>query len=393
MSLAAARSLLMPARRAQVAPFMVMDVMTAAARAEAEGRHVIHMEVGQPAAPTPRLVREAAARALDDGRIGYTLALGMLPLRQKIAADYRTRHGLDVPVDRICVTMGSSSGFILAFLALFEPGDRVAIASPGYPAYKNILEALGCEVVFIETTAETRYAITPAMLEAAHARKPLKGLLVASPANPTGTMMTPAALDALIRAAQDMGIRFISDEIYHGLSYEMDCATALTTTNDAVIINSFSKYYCMTGWRVGWMVVPESLSRAVECLAQNLFISAPALSQVAAAAAFDATEETEAIKAVYAENRRLLLDGLPRAGLSRLLPVDGAFYIYADVGEYTNNALDFAARMLADTGIAATPGPDFDPHNGMRSIRFSFAGATPDMAEAVTRLGRWLRRG
>jgi aspartate/methionine/tyrosine aminotransferase len=385
-----ARPLLQPTQRGQVAPFLVMDVMTAAAAAEAEGKSVIHMEVGQPAAPTPLSVRKAAATALMEGQIGYTLALGIPELRQRIARYYAEAHGVEVPISRIAVTMGSSSAFILSFLALFEVGDRVAIASPGYPAYKNILEALGCEVVFIETTAATRYAITPDMLAAEHAKKPLKGLLVASPANPTGTMMTPEALSALIVAAQDLGIRFISDEIYHRLSYGMTCASALETSDDVVVINSFSKYYCMTGWRIGWMVVPESLTRAVECLTQNLFISAPKLSQVAALAAFDAEEELEAIKAGYAANRKVLLEGLPKAGLDRLLPVDGAFYVYADIGHLTNDSLDFARRMLAETGVAATPGPDFDPYGGMRAIRFSFAGSTAEMQEAVTRLTKWL---
>ncbi|MCA0316824.1 MAG: aminotransferase class I/II-fold pyridoxal phosphate-dependent enzyme [Proteobacteria bacterium] len=386
-----ARQPLQPTRRGSVAPFLVMDVMTAAARAEAEGRSVIHMEVGQPAAPTPASIRQAAAKALMDGQIGYTLALGIPDLRQRIARHYAETHGVEVPIGRIAVTMGSSSAFILSFLALFEAGGRVAIASPGYPAYKNILEALGCEVVFIETTAATRYAVTPDMLAAEHAKKKLDGILIASPANPTGTMMTPEALKALIEAAQDLGIRFISDEIYHGLSYEMPCHTALETSDDVVVINSFSKYYCMTGWRIGWMVVPESLARSVECLAQNLFISAPQLSQVAALASFDATAELEAIKAGYAANRRVLLDGLPKAGLDRLLPVDGAFYVYADVAKYTNDSLDFARRMLAETGIAATPGPDFDPYGGMHAIRFSFAGSTADMEEAVRRLGSWLK--
>lgn len=386
-----ARSLLTPTRRGSVAPFLVMDVMTAAARAEADGQSIIHMEVGEPGAATPAAIREAAARALMDGQIGYTLALGMPELRQRIARYYAQSHGVDVPIERIAVTMGSSSAFILSFLALFEAGDRVAIASPGYPAYKNILEALGCEVVFIETTAATRYAITPDMLAAEHAKKPLNGLLVASPANPTGTMMTPAALKALVGAARDLGIRFISDEIYHGLSYDMPCATALESSDDVVVINSFSKYYCMTGWRIGWMVVPESLVRAVECLAQNLFISAPKLSQVAALAAFEATEALEAIKAGYAANRAVLLEGLPKAGLDRLLPVDGAFYVYADIGHLTNDSMDFARRMLAEAGVAATPGPDFDPFNGQHAIRFSFAGSTPDMQEAMRRLAKWLK--
>lgn len=388
-----ARSLLTPTRRGSVAPFLVMDVMTAAAKAEAEGRSVIHMEVGQPAAATPLAVREAAARALREGQIGYTLALGIPELRQRIARYYAETHGVELPIERIAVTMGSSSAFILSFLALFEAGDRVAIASPGYPAYKNILEALGCEVVFIETTAATRYAITPDMLAAEHARKPLDGLLVASPGNPTGTMMTPHALAALVGAARDLGIRFISDEIYHGLDYAFPAVTAAELSSEAIIINSFSKYFCMTGWRVGWIVVPEALVRSVETLQQNLSISVPTLSQIAAEAAFDGCAEMDVIKHGYEENRRILIEGLPKVGLTEFLPVDGAFYLYADVSKFNADSFEFAKTMLQQAHVAATPGVDFDPFHGKSFVRFSYSRSTQEITEAVARITRWLTKG
>ncbi len=389
LSPAALQALHTPSRRGSVSPFIVMDVMTAAAEAEKAGRPVIHMEVGQPSAPTPLHVREVAAKALMEGQIGYTLALGMPELRSRIARHYGETYGVDLSPERVAVTIGSSGAFIVAFLAMFDVGARVAIANPGYPAYKNILEALGIEVVFIETNEANRWAITPEALLAAHATKKLDGVLVASPANPTGTMMTPQALETLIHAAEQAGIKFISDEIYHGLTYGLPQATALSSSDNVTVINSFSKYFCMTGWRIGWMILPESQMRPVECLTQNLFISSPKLSQVAALAAFDATEELEQIKATYRANRDILLKGLPEAGFTKLLPVDGAFYVYADIGHLTNDSMDFARRMLAETDISATPGPDFDPVNGMRAIRFSFAGSTEQMTEAMRRLKVW----
>jgi aspartate/methionine/tyrosine aminotransferase len=299
-----------------------------------------------------------------------------------------------VPVDpaRIAVTTGSSSGFILAFLALFEPGDRVAVAVPGYPPYRHILSALGCEPVVIPTTAATRWAITPELLIAAHRRAPLKGVLVASPANPTGTMMTAQALRGLIAAAEGEGIRFISDEIYHGLDYAFPAETAARISDQAVILNSMSKYFCMTGWRVGWMVLPETLVRPVDRLQGNLAISVPTLSQIAAEAAFDGGAEMEAVKHGYEENRRILGEGLPKAGLDKFLPVDGAFYLYADVSRFSSDSFEFAKRMLEETHVAATPGVDFDPADGSHFIRFSYAGSAAEMHEAVERIGRWLGR-
>ncbi len=299
---------------------------------------------------------------------------------------------MPVSADRVIVTTGSSAAFTLAFLAMFEPGDRVAIANPGYPPYRHILTALGCEPVLIETGAVNRFAITGESLRAAHRKKPLAGVLVASPANPTGTMMTPDALADLIRVADDEGIRFISDEIYHGLDYAVPAETAARLSENAVVINSFSKYFCMTGWRIGWMVVPQALVRPIDRLHGNLAISVPTLSQIAAEAAFDGRDEMEAVKHGYEENRRILTQGLPAAGLDKFLPVDGAFYLYADISRFSNDSLDFAKRMLEQAGVAATPGLDFDPIHGKDFVRFCYAGSSGEMREAVTRIADWLRR-
>ncbi|WP_092182524.1 pyridoxal phosphate-dependent aminotransferase [Bradyrhizobium sp. cf659] len=380
-----------PSRRSDVPPFMVMDVMAAAARIEAAGGHVIHMEVGQPAAGAPKTAIAAAHAALEAGRIDYTSALGIPSLRERIARHYRDGYGCDVSAERIVVTTGSSGGFILAFLSMFEPGDRVAVTVPGYPPYRHILTALGCEPVLIETTNETRHALTGEALLAAHRKAPLKGVLVGSPANPTGTMMSREALSGLIAAAEDAKIRFISDEIYHGLDYAFPAVTAAALSDHALVINSFSKYFCMTGWRVGWMVVPEILVRPIERLQQNLSISVPSLSQIAAEAAFDGAAEMEEIKHGYQENRRILIEGLPKAGLTRFLPADGAFYLYADVSDFTSDSFEFAKQMLEQAHVAATPGLDFDPIHGRSFIRFSYARSAEEMREAVDRIAHWLK--
>jgi aspartate/methionine/tyrosine aminotransferase len=380
-----------PSRRSDVPPFMVMDVMAAAARIEAAGGHVIHMEVGQPATGAPKTAIAAAHAALEAGRIDYTSALGIPSLRERIARHYRDAYGCDVSPERIVVTTGSSGGFILAFLSMFEPGDRVAVTVPGYPPYRHILTALGCEPVLIETTDATRHALTGEALLAAHRKAPLKGVLVGSPANPTGTMMSREALSGLIAAAEDAGIRFISDEIYHGLDYAFPAVTAAALSKHALVINSFSKYFCMTGWRVGWMVVPEILVRPIERLQQNLSISVPSLSQIAAEAAFDGAAEMEEIKHGYQENRRILIEGLPRAGLTRFLPADGAFYLYADVSDFTSDSFEFAKQMLERARVAATPGLDFDPIHGRSFVRFSYARSAEEMREAVDRIAEWLK--
>jgi len=388
----AARRLIRPSARSDVPPFMVMDVMAAAARIEAAGGRVIHLEVGQPAAAAPTSAIAAAHAALASGRLRYTETLGIASLRARIARHYHETYGVAIDPARVVVTTGSSAGFVLAFLALFEPGDRVAIALPGYPPYRHILSALGCEAVAIETTQATRWAITPEMLMAAHRKAPLKGVLVASPANPTGTMMTAAALRDLVVAAESEGIRFISDEIYHGLDYAFAAETAARLSDSCVIINSFSKYFCMTGWRIGWMVVPEPLVRPLDRLQGNLAVSVPTLSQIAAEAAFEGRAEMEVVKHGYEENRRILLNGLPKAGFDKFLPVDGAFYLYADVSRFSNDSFEFAKQMLMQTHVAATPGVDFDPLEGRHFIRFCYAGAAAEMHEAVERLANWLER-
>lgn len=380
-----------PSRRSDVPPFMVMDVMAAAARIEAAGGHVIHMEVGQPATGAPKTAIAAAHAALEAGRIDYTSALGIPSLRARIARHYRDAYGCDVSPERIVVTTGSSGGFILAFLSMFEPGDRVAVTVPGYPPYRHILTALGCEPVLIETSNDTRHALTGEALLAAHRKAPLKGVLVGSPANPTGTMMSREALAGLIAASEDAGIRFISDEIYHGLDYAFPAVTAASLSEHALVINSFSKYFCMTGWRVGWMVVPEVLVRPIERLQQNLSISVPSLSQIAAEAAFDGAAEMEVIKHGYQENRRILIEGLPKAGLSKFLPADGAFYLYADVSDFTSDSFEFAKQMLGQAHVAATPGLDFDPIHGRSFIRLSYARSAEEMREAVDRIAHWLK--
>src|SRR5580692_5541265 len=386
-----AKSLLTASDRSEVPPFMVMDVMAAAARIEAAGGHVIHMEVGQPAASAPKAAISAARAALEGGRIDYTAALGIPSLRARIARHYRDTYNCAVDADRIVVTTGSSGAFILAFLAMFEPGDRIAVTVPGYPPYRHILTALGCEPVLIETSSETRHALTGEALLAVHRKTPLKGVLVGSPANPTGTMMSREALTSLISAAESAGIRFISDEIYHGLDYAFAAVTAAELSPHALVINSFSKYFCMTGWRVGWMVVPEPLVRPIERLQQNLSISVPTLSQIAAEAAFDGSAEMEEVKRGYLENRRILIEGLPRAGLTKFLPADGAFYLYSDVSDFTSDSLAFAGEMLEKAHVAATPGADFDPIHGRQFIRLSYARSAHEMREAVERIARWLK--
>ena len=390
--LEAAKQLLKPSKRSDVPPFIVMDVMAAAAQREAQGVHIIHMEVGQPAAPAPATAIKAAQAALVHGRIGYTETLGIPSLRARIARHYEDAYDLALDPARVVVTTGSSGGFILAFLSLFEPGDRVALANPGYPPYRHILSALGCEPVLVPTSAETRWALSAKALIAAHQRAPLKGVVIASPANPTGTMMDADVLTRLIAVAESEGIRVISDEIYHGLDYAFTAETAANASGRAVVINSFSKYFCMTGWRIGWMVVPEELVRPVERLQGNLAISVPTLAQVAAEAAFEGRDEMETVKHGYEENRRILTEGLPKAGLDKFLPADGAFYLYADISRFSDDSLDFAKRMLNEAGVAATPGIDFDPIDGRHFLRFCYAGSTAEMHEAVKRIGGWLKR-
>ena len=370
--------------RGQVDPFIVMDVMDAAARAEAAGRHIIHMEVGQPGTPAPLGARRALAAALDQP-LGYTVALGLPALRQGIADLYRRWYGVDLDPARVIVTPGSSGAFLLAFSALFDAGDKVAMGIPGYPSYRQILRAMSLEPVGIQTLAEDRYQPRPNQLPA-----DCQGLILASPGNPSGTVLRKDELAALADAAQSRGMALISDEIYHGLSYGDRCHSALEVTDQVFVINSFSKYFSMTGWRVGWMVVPDSHIRTVERLAQNMFICPPHASQLAALAALDCTDEADGNLAVYAENRRLMLDGLPRAGFDRIAPPEGAFYIYADVSHLTDDSLAFAAEILERAGVAVTPGLDFDPDRGRRTLRFSYARATADIVEGLRRLSEFM---
>jgi len=375
------------ARRGAVPPFIAMEVLRDANERAARGENILHLEVGQPSTSAPRGVIEAAKRALDRDQLGYTEALGIAPLRQRIARHYRDMHGISVDPARVVVTTGSSGAFLLSFLAAFDPGDRVALAAPGYPAYRNILVALGITPVNLPTDADTRFQPTPALLDRIEGR--IDGLIVASPSNPAGTMIDADSLRRLYDYCRARQVRLVSDEIYHGITYGMKPTTALALGDDAIVINSFSKYFSMTGWRIGWMIAPTDLLRPIECLAQNLFISPPTLPQIAASAAFDCGDELEANVRRYAENRALLLRQLPRAGFDRLAPADGAFYIYADVSRLTNDSEEFCRRMLAEAGVAATPGLDFDAERGHQFIRFSFAGSAADIATAAERLLEW----
>lgn len=369
-------------RRSAVDPFIVMDVMEAARAAEDAGRSIIHMEVGQPGTGAPQTAVAAVRDAMDESALGYTVALGLPALRAGIAKTYRTRYGVDLDPNRVVVTSGSSAGFILAFTALFDSGDKVAIGAPGYPSYRQILKAMDLQPLDLPTAVENRLQPVPADF----ADLDIAGVMVASPANPSGTMLDHAQMRALIAATQAKGAAFISDEIYHGVEYEARAVSALEISDDVYVINSFSKYYSMTGWRVGWMVVPEDHVRVVERLAQNMFICPPHVAQVAALAALDAGEELEANLDVYRANRALMLEGLPAAGFDKIAPPDGAFYVYADVSDLTTDSRAFAAEILEQAGVAVTPGLDFDPVRGAGTLRFSYARSTAEITEGLARL-------
>ena len=372
--------------RADIAPFLVMEMMRAAAQREAAGGDVVHMEVGQPSTPAPSGARSAAKSAIDSDVLGYTTAVGIEPLRQRLAQHYADWYGHDTDADRIVVTQGASGAFTLAFLSCFESGDRVAVTSPGYPCYRNTLEALDIEVIEIAVTPETGFRLTAEGVESAGS---FDGLVVASPANPTGTMLMADELRRLARWCHGSGVRLVSDEIYHGIAYGTEAATAAAHSPSAVVVNSFSKYFSMTGWRLGWLLLPPELVAPVERLAQNATIAAATVSQHAALGAFDSIDELEANVARYTANRQILLDGLPKAGIDRIAPPDGAFYIYANVDHLTEDSAELAATWLAELGIATTPGIDFDPAEGHRYIRFSFAGSNDDMCQTVERLAGW----
>ena len=359
-----------------------MDVVAEAARLEAAGRHIIHMEVGQPGTSAPAGARAALVRALGQSSLGYTVSLGIPALRAGIADLYRRWYGVELNPDRVVVTAGSSGAFLLAFTALFDAGDRVGMGEPGYPSYRQILKALSLVPVGIPASVENRLQPVPGDL----AGHDLQGLIVASPGNPSGTMLSRAALGDLVACAGARGIRFVSDEIYHGLHYGTRAVSALEVSDDLYVVNSFSKYFSMTGWRVGWMVVPEDHIRTVERLAQNMFICAPHAAQVVALAALDCVEELEGNRAIYAKNRQLMLDGLPKAGFTKIAPPDGAFYVYADISDLTQDSVAFAAELLREAGVAVTPGVDFDPVRGRQRVRFSYARATADIEVGLQRL-------
>jgi aspartate/methionine/tyrosine aminotransferase len=377
---------------ASAPPFLVMDVITAANARQAAlppgAPHVIRMEVGQPGTGAPAGAVAAAQAALRSGHpLGYTEAFGLRSLRHRIAAHARDWYGVDLSIDRIAVTVGASGAFPLAFLAAFDPGDRIALAAPFYPPYVNILTALGMVPVILEAGPETRFQPTVAVLEAMDPRP--DGLIVASPCNPAGTMLHADELAAIAVWCDRNGVRLISDEIYHGLNYDSPIASAAQFSDSAVVVNSFSKYFSMTGWRIGWLVLPPDLARPVECLAQNLFISAPYIAQVAAEAAFDCHEELQANIARYRRSRNHLLAALPAAGFSRLSPAEGAFYLFADIGDRSNDSVEFCARMLREAGVAVSPGVDFDRTRGNRFVRFSYCGPEEDMQAAAERLRDW----
>ena len=374
--------------RGAVDPFIVMDVMEAARQAEAAGRHIIHMEVGQPATPAPLGARNALRDSLNATAMGYTVALGLPELRGKISELYGEWYDVDLDSNRVIVTSGSSAGFLLSFTSLFDAGDRVGIGAPGYPSYRQILKALDLTAVDIPTSSENKFQPHPSDFEDLS----LNGLLVASPSNPTGTMLTRRESGALIEATERSEAAFISDEIYHGIEYETKAVSALEITNNCYVINSFSKYFSMTGWRVGWMVVPENHIRQVERLAQNMFICAPHASQVVALAAMECREELTAYQAVYQKNRRLMIEGLPKAGFDRIAPPDGAFYIYADISHLTSDSLSFAREILQEAGVAVTPGLDFDTQRGAGSLRFSYAGSSEDIQEGLHRLKQFMQK-
>jgi aspartate/methionine/tyrosine aminotransferase len=376
-------------KRGRVDPFIALDVLRMANERAMAGGEVLHLEIGQPGGGAPHAVIEAAKRALDAHAIGYTEALGVPELRHRVALHYRERYGVELDWRRVAITAGSSAAFLLSFLAAFDASDRVALASPSYPAYRNILSSLGIAPVDLPARPEDRYQPTPELLDREGGK--LDGLIVAHPSNPTGSMLSAEELAALCRHCRERGIRMISDEIYHGIVFGHEPVTALAFDEEAIVINSFSKYFSMTGWRLGWAVLPESLVRTVECLAQSLFISPPTLSQLAALAAFDARAELDAKVDLYRRNRDLLIRRLPEAGIRRFLPPEGAFYLYADVSDISNDSEALCLRLLAETGVALTPGTDFDRARGHATVRISFAGPEAVIAEALNRLAAWRR--
>lgn len=373
-------------------PFYAMDILQHAKTLEGQGRTICHLEVGEPGAPPAPRVLDAVAKALPAPQ-GYTNAKGMTELRTGLARHYDRQHSVSVDPDLILATMGSSAGFILAFHTAFRPGARIAITRPGYPAYVNTLLGLGFGIAEIPVHAANGWHLTGADIVAAHDRQPFEGLLFASPANPTGAAVDRNQLADIVETCARLGITFISDEIYHGLDYRAPSVSALELTRDAIVINSFSKYYCMTGWRIGWMVLPEAMIRRAEILQQNLFISAPTLSQIAATVALEERDYSEKQKAAYAENRAVLAAGLRELGFDLPSPGDGAFYAYAGIGKFSNDAMEFCLTLLNQAGVAATPGIDFDRTDGNGYVRFSYAGTRRTVETALERMQGFLKAG
>ena len=373
--------------RGNVDPFIVMDVMENARKAEEKGEVIVHMEVGQPGTPAPIEAQRQLIEKMKNDSMGYTVALGIPELRKRISQLYGDWYNLDLNPDRIIITSGSSAGFILSFSSLFDAKDRVGICSPGYPSYRQILKAQDLETVLIETKFENNFQPFASDLKGLN----LSGVLIASPANPTGSMLNYNQLESLIKSSLEQNISFISDEIYHGIEYEKKATTALQITNQCYVINSFSKYFSMTGWRVGWMVVPEDHIRQIERLAQNMFICAPHASQIAALHALDCEDELKNNLDVYRENRKLMIKGLKDSGFSKISSPDGAFYIYADVSKFCNDSLDFANRVLKEAKVAITPGLDFDSKRGNSTIRFSYARSTEDIIRGLEKLNIFMK--
>jgi aspartate/methionine/tyrosine aminotransferase len=377
------------AERALIPPFHVMDVLSAANARQREHGDVVSLAVGQPGAGAPRPVIAKAQEALAGTNLGYTEGLGIPELRAAVATHYAHRYELDVDPHQVVITTGSSGGFLLAFLAAFDVGDRVAVTRPGYPAYRNILAALGAEVIELPCDERSRFQPTVEMLEEL---PHLDGLVLASPANPTGTVLEPAELARIARWCADRGVQLVSDEIYHGISYGAKTGSAWRYSTEAVVVNSFSKYFAMTGWRLGWLLVPHRLHRAVDCLTGNFTLCPPAPAQYAALAAFEPESyvELDGHVARYRANRDRLLGGLRELGIDRLAPADGAFYAYADISHLTEDSMGFCRKLLDETGLAIVPGIDFDPVDGNRFVRFSFAGSMADVDEGLRRLAGWL---
>jgi aspartate/methionine/tyrosine aminotransferase len=378
-------------RRSEIPPFYAMEVLQRANERAAAGEDVLHLEIGEPSRRPPKRVIEAAEEALRNRPLGYTESAGLPELRARIVQYYEDFYGLSVPFDRVLVTTGSSSAFLLTFLSAFDVGDRVALASPGYPGYRNGMAALGIRVVDLPAGPNSRFHPSVELIEACGEK--LDGLVIASPSNPAGSMLLEDDFATLVSYCVSNDIRIISDEVYHGISYGERAVCARALTEEAVVVNSFSKFFAMTGWRLGWMVVPDDLTEPAERLAQNMFISPPGMTQYAALAAFECLDEYNAEVHRYAENRAILLEELPKAGIERFAPADGAFYLYADVSELSDDSSAFCETMLAETGVAATPGIDFDPKGGKSYVRFSFAGSTEDIGEAARRIVAWRRKG